>query len=118
MLFLRVNVIPVNPEIHANVMHPLSVLNIIFEPWFVYVPYIVVFLKFLLDMHSLIKYVDIVNAELIESTLKQTIMCSCFNDFLWISKKKMLRASNMYCSLHLINVHIKKNTDSNSSLQR
>ena len=27
------------------------------------------------------KYVDIVNVGLIESTLKQTIMCSCFNDF-------------------------------------
>jgi hypothetical protein len=48
-------------------------------------------------IHSLIKYVDIVNAELIESTLKQTIMCSCFNDILWLSKyKKMLRASNIY----------------------
>jgi hypothetical protein len=33
-------------------------------------------------IHSLIKYVDIVNSELIESTLKQTIMCSCFKDFL------------------------------------
>jgi hypothetical protein len=51
----------------------------------------------LADIHSLIKYVDIVNAELIESTLKQTIMCSCFNDFVWLSKyKKMLHASNIY----------------------
>ena len=48
-------------------------------------------------LRLLVKYVDIVNAELIESTLKQTIMCSCFNDFLWLSKyKKMLRASNIY----------------------
>ena len=54
------------------------------------------------------KYVDVVNAGLIESTLKQTIMCSCFNDFVWLSKYKNC------CSLHLINVHIKKNTDSNS----
>jgi hypothetical protein len=41
------------------------------------------------------KYVDIVNAELIESTLKQTIMCNCFNDFLWLSKYKK-------CCVHLI----------------
>jgi hypothetical protein len=33
--------------------------------------------------------------ELIESTLKQTIMCSCFNDFLWLSKYKQ-------CCVHLI----------------
>jgi hypothetical protein len=45
--------------------------------------------------NSLKKYVDIVNAELIESTLKQTIMCSCFNDFLWFSKYEK------YC-VHLI----------------
>jgi hypothetical protein len=39
----------------------------------------------------------IVNAELIESTLKQTIMCGCFNDFAWLSKyKKILHASNIY----------------------
>ena len=74
MLFLRAKVIPVNPQIHANVMRPLSVLKFIFEPLFVHAPDIVVFLKFLLGIHSLIKYVDIVNAELIESTLKQTIM--------------------------------------------
>jgi hypothetical protein len=69
MIFLRANVIPVNPQIHANVMCPLSVLNFIFEPFIVHAPDIVVFLKFLLGIHSLIKYVDIVNAE-----LKQTIM--------------------------------------------
>ena len=46
-------------------------------------------------IHSLIKYVDIVNAELIESTLKQTIMCSSFNDFVWLSKYKK-------CCMHLI----------------
>jgi vacuolar-type H+-ATPase subunit I/STV1 len=36
-------------------------------------------------IHSLIKYVHIVNAELIESTLKQTIMCPCLtqNCFNW-----------------------------------
>ena len=67
MPFLRPNVIPVNPQIHANVMCPMFVLNFIFEPLFVHVPDIV---------HFLIKYVDIVNAELIESTLKQTIMCT------------------------------------------
>jgi hypothetical protein len=49
------------------------------------------------------------NAELIESTLKQTIMCLCFDDFFMaLEKKKMVRAYNMHCSLHLINVHIKK----------
>ena len=48
MIFLCANVIPVNPQIHANVMRPLFVLNFIFEPLFVHVPYIVLFLKFLL----------------------------------------------------------------------
>ena len=66
MPFLRANVIPVNPQIHVNAMRPLFVLNFIFEPLFVHVPDIVHFLK----VPSLIKYVDIVNAELIESTLK------------------------------------------------
>ena len=42
-----------------------------------------------------LRYVDIVNAELIESTLKQTIMHSCFNDFLWLSKYEK-------CCVHLI----------------
>jgi hypothetical protein len=32
MLFLRAKVIPVNPQIHENVMCPLFVLNFIFEP--------------------------------------------------------------------------------------
>jgi hypothetical protein len=36
MLFLRAKVIPVNPQIHGNVMRPLCVLNIIFEPLFVH----------------------------------------------------------------------------------
>jgi hypothetical protein len=48
MPFLRANVIPVNPQIHANVMRPLFVLNFITEPLFVHVPDIVHFLKFLL----------------------------------------------------------------------
>jgi hypothetical protein len=39
MLFLRAKVIPVNPQIHVNVMCPLFVL-------FVYAPDIIVFLKF------------------------------------------------------------------------
>jgi hypothetical protein len=52
-------------------MRPLFVLNFIFEPLFVHAPDIIVFFKFLLGIHSLIKYVDIVNAELIESTLKK-----------------------------------------------
>ena len=70
---------------------------------------IALFLKCLLGIHLLIKYVHIVNAELIESTLKQTIMCLCFDDFFMaLDIKKMVRANNMYCSLHLINVHIKK----------
>jgi hypothetical protein len=70
---------------------------------------IALFLKCLLGIHLLIKYVHIVNAELIESTLKQTIMCLCFDDFFMaLDIKKMVRAYNMYCSLHLINVHIKK----------
>ena len=46
MPFLRANVIPVNPQIHANVMHPLFVLNFIFEPLFVHVADIVHFFKF------------------------------------------------------------------------
>jgi hypothetical protein len=71
MPFLRANVIPVNPQIHANVMRPLFALNCIFEPLFVHVPDIIHFLKFLLSA-----LVDIVNAELIESTLKQIIMCT------------------------------------------
>jgi hypothetical protein len=54
-------------NIRITVMRPLFVHNFIFEPLFVHVPDIV---------HFLIKYVDIVNAELIESTLKQTIMCT------------------------------------------
>ena len=81
MLFLRAKVIPVNPQIHGNVMCPLFVLNFIFEPLFVHAPDIIILEISSRYIHSLIKYVDIVNAELIESTLKQTIMCSCFNDF-------------------------------------
>jgi hypothetical protein len=85
MPFLRAKVIPVNPQIHANVMRPLCVLIFLFfyffEPLFIHVSDIVLFLKFLLCIHSLIKYVHIVNVELIESTLKQTIMCPCFDDF-------------------------------------
>ena len=90
MLFLRAKVIPVNPQIHANVMRPLCVLIYFyffyFEPLFIYVSDIVLFLKFLLGIHSLIKYVHIVNAELIESTLKQTTMCLCFDDFVYGSR--------------------------------
>jgi hypothetical protein len=72
------------------------ILKYYFEPLFVHAPDIIVFFKFLLGTCTLIKYVDIVNAELIESTPKQTIMCSYFNDFLWLSKyKNMLRASNI-----------------------
>ena len=78
MLFLRaLKVIPVNPQIHGNVMCPLFVLNFIFEPLFVHAPDIIILEISSRYIHSLIKYVDIVNAELIESTLKQTIMCSC-----------------------------------------
>jgi hypothetical protein len=72
MPFLHASVISVNPQIHANVMRPLFVINFIFEPLFVHVPDIVHFLKF----PSLIKCVDIVNAELIENTLKQAILCT------------------------------------------
>jgi hypothetical protein len=49
MHFLRANVVPVNPQIHGNVMRPLFVLNFIFEPLFVHVPDIVHILKFLLS---------------------------------------------------------------------
>jgi hypothetical protein len=38
MLFLRAKVIPVNPQIHGNVMCPLFVLSFIFEPLFVHAP--------------------------------------------------------------------------------
>jgi hypothetical protein len=77
MLFLRAKVIPVSPQIHANVCAYFFFWTIVF----IHVSDIVLFLKFLLGIHSLIKYVHIVNAELIESTLKQTIMCLCFDDF-------------------------------------
>ena len=53
MFFLRAKVIPVNPQIHGNVMCPLFVLNFIFEPLFVHAPDIIVFLKFHLA-HSLV----------------------------------------------------------------
>jgi hypothetical protein len=47
-----------------------------------------------------IKYVDIIKADVLESLLKQTIMCSHFSDFIRLSKlKKLLRASNIYCWL-------------------
>ena len=49
IVMLRANVIPVNPQIHANVIRALFVLNFIFEPLFVHVPDIVHFLKFLLS---------------------------------------------------------------------
>jgi hypothetical protein len=95
------------------------VLNFIFEPLFVHAPDIIILEISSRYIHSLIKYVDIVNAELIESALKQTIMCSCFNDFLWLSKYKK-------CCVHLIFIDcfiwlmfiLKKNIDSNSSLQK
>jgi hypothetical protein len=38
MLFLHAKVIPVNPQIHGNVMCPLFVLNFIFELFFVHAP--------------------------------------------------------------------------------
>ena len=60
MLFLRAKVIPVNPQIHGNVMRPLFVLTFIVKPLFVHALDIIVFLKFLLGILSLIKYVDIV----------------------------------------------------------
>ena len=44
MLFLGAKVIPVNPQIHGNVICPLFVLNFIFEPLFVHAPDIIVFL--------------------------------------------------------------------------
>jgi hypothetical protein len=53
-------------------MRPLCVLILkkkIVEPLCIHVSDIVLFLKFLLGIHSLIKYVHIVNAELIESRL-------------------------------------------------
>jgi hypothetical protein len=53
MLFLRaLKVIPVNPQIHGNVMCPLFVLNFIFEPLFVHAPDIIVFLKFHLGTYT------------------------------------------------------------------
>ena len=45
MLFLRAEVIPVNPQIHGNVMCPLFVL-------FVHAPDIIVFLKFHLGTYT------------------------------------------------------------------
>jgi hypothetical protein len=52
MLFLRAKVIPVNPQIHENVMCPLFVLNFIFESLFVHAPRIIVFLKFHLGTYT------------------------------------------------------------------
>ena len=52
MLFLRAKVIPVNPQIHGNVMCPLFVLNFIFEPLFVHALNIFVFLKFHLGTYT------------------------------------------------------------------
>ena len=46
MLFLGAKVIPVNPQIHGNVICPLVVLNFMFEPLFVHAPDIIVFFKF------------------------------------------------------------------------
>jgi hypothetical protein len=69
-------------------MRPLCVLIFLLLFFFtIHVSDIVLFLKFLLGIHSLIKYVHIVNAELIESTLKQTIMCLCFDDFFMALEK-------------------------------
>jgi hypothetical protein len=73
MPFLRANVIPVNPQIHANVMRPL--LTLFLSHCLYMYPISFISLNFF-SVPSLIKYVDIVNAELIESTLKQTIMCT------------------------------------------
>jgi hypothetical protein len=52
---IKKSVIPVNSQIHANVMRPLFVLNFIFEPLFVHVPDIVHFLKFFLSHKKIIK---------------------------------------------------------------
>jgi hypothetical protein len=74
----RAKVIPANPQIHANVMLPLCVL---------------IFYFFIATASTCIRYssfLDIVNAELIESPLKQTIMCLCFDDFL-IARKMYMR---------------------------
>ena len=87
MLFLRAKVIPVNPQIHGNVMCP-SVCAVC--TYTRYNCFLEISSRYI---HSLIKYVDIVNAELIESTLKQTIMCSCF---MALEIQAMLRASNIY----------------------
>jgi hypothetical protein len=45
-------VIPVNPQIHENVMCSLFVLNFIIEPLFVHAPHIIVFLKFHLGTYT------------------------------------------------------------------
>ena len=82
MLFLRAKVIPVNPPNRRKCNAPsVCAYVFFFYPLFIHVSNIVLFLEFLLGIHSLIKYVHIVNAELIESTLKQTIMCLCFDNF-------------------------------------
>ena len=52
MLFLRAKVIPVNPQIHGNVMCPLFELKFIVEPLFVHAPGIIVFLKFHLGTYT------------------------------------------------------------------
>ena len=43
IVMLRAKGIPVNVQIHANIMRPQCVLNFIFELFFVHVPDIVLF---------------------------------------------------------------------------
>ena len=72
-------------------------LNFIFEPLFVHAPDIIILEISSRYIHSLIKYVDIVNAELIESTLKQTIMCSFVLMIFYGSRNiKNVAVSNIY----------------------
>jgi hypothetical protein len=98
MPFLRANVIPVNPQIHANVMHPLFVLNFIFEPLFVHVPDIVRFLKFLLStlVNKICWYCKCwTDRKYTETNNNVYIQVAVLMIFLWLSKYKN-------CCVHLL----------------
>ena len=118
MPFLCANVIPVNPQIHANVMCPLFVLNFIFETLFVHVPYIVLILKFLLgsSVNKICWYCTCGTDR--KYTEKNPIMCSGFNDFIWLSKYKNCCVYLICIARFIWLIFYEKNTDSNSSLQK
>jgi hypothetical protein len=96
MFFLHANVIPVNPQIHANVMRPLFVLNYIFEPLFVHVPNIVHFLKFLLNtLVNKISWYCKCGTDRKYTETNNNVYIAVLMIFVWLSKYKN-------CCVHLI----------------